>query len=192
MKKVIILHGTQSSPKGNWFSWLRRRLWLRGMTVWLPQLPHADEPSLQEWLDFAVKECPFPLDEETIVIGHSSGATLALALAGSAAHKIGAIIAVSPFVPMENPYAATELKANTRLFDVVFDWNAIRTKTGQRIIICSDDDPYIPKEVFEYIAEDAIAEIILLPEQGHFNLEKSSKYEEFPLLLRLLIERGII
>jgi len=190
MKTVIILHGTGGSPDGNWFRWLEAKLKARGMEVWLPALPNAERPSLLEWRTFVEKNCPFPINEDTVVIGHSSGAALTLAM--TSVMKAGAIVAVSPFVPMSSTYTGTEWDANARLFDVEFDWAAISTNAAKRLIICSDDDPYIPVEVFRYIAEQIDTEITMLPSQGHFNLEKSETYREFPLLLGLLMERGIV
>lgn len=47
MKTAIILHGTLGSPDSNWFQWLKNELEQRGLTVWLPQLPQAEQPSLR-------------------------------------------------------------------------------------------------------------------------------------------------
>ena len=190
MKKAIILHGTEGSPEGNWFRWLEAKLKAKGVEVWLPALPKAERPSLREWRDFVEANCPFPIDDDTVVIGHSSGAALSLVLSGRM--KLGALVAVSPFVPFEKSYSGTKWDANSRLFDVDFNWSAIKTNSSKRLVICSDDDPYIPANVFRYISEQIDAETVLVPEQGHFNLEKSEIYHEFPLLLSLLMERGIV
>lgn len=190
MKKAIILHGTEGTPEGNWFRWLEKKLKAKEIEVWLPYLPHAAQPLLSEWLEFVTSSCPFSIDEDTMIVGHSSGATLALALASQM--KIGALVAVSPFVPVGESYAGLDWNANAKLFDVKFNWNAIKANTAKRLIVCSDDDPYIPTKVFHYISEQIDAEIIEVPEQGHFNLEKSEKYQKFPLLLGLLMERGLV
>ena len=190
MKKAIILHGTQGSPDGNWFRWLEERLKAKHVEVWLPHLPHAEQPSLAEWFEFVSSGCPFIPDEDTIVIGHSSGAALTLVVAGKM--RVGAIVAVSPFVPMSSMYSGTEWEANARLFDVDFDWDAIKTNAAKRLVVCSDDDPYSPMSVFHYISEQINAETQLISEQGHFNLEKSATYREFPALVNLLEERNIL
>ncbi len=192
MKRVVILHGTEGSPGGNWFRWLEGKLRAKGLEVWLPQLPHAEQPSLREWLNFVTTNCPFSLDEETAVIGHSSGATLSLALASESKARLGAIVAVSPFVPTQETYAGTAWEANARLFDVEFDWDSIKANAVKRLIVCSDNDPYIPTDVFRHIATQAGAEEVLISGQGHFNSEISSQYTEFPLLFSLLMEHGIV
>lgn len=59
MKNTIILHGTRGSPDGNWFTWLKGELEKQDMRVWLPQLPHAEQPSLRKWADFVHANCPY-------------------------------------------------------------------------------------------------------------------------------------
>ncbi len=81
MKTAIILHGTLGSPGGNWFQWLKNELEEKGLNVWLPQLPQAEQPSLRKWQRFVKEECPFAINEQTVIVGHSSGAILALVLA---------------------------------------------------------------------------------------------------------------
>lgn len=190
MKKAIVLHGTQGSPEGNWFRWLEAELQKKGFEVWLPQLPHAEQPSLSVWLGFVSTNCPFTLDEGVLVIGHSSGATLALAL--GAHNKAGAVVAVSPFVPTEDSYPGTEWEANAHLFDIDFDWGALKRNVSKRLILCSDDDPYIPLKVFMYIADHSETELVVIPNQGHYNLEHSENYREFPLLVELLTSRDMV
>lgn len=149
MKTAIILHGTLGSPDGNWFQWLKNELEQRGLTVWLPQLPHPEQPSLQEWQQYVQKECPFAINEETLIVGHSSGAVLR------------------------------------------FEWDAIRANTKKLVLYNSDDDPYVPLNQARYVADNCQAELITIPGQGHFNLEKSGEYKQFPKLLEI-IEQGVI
>ncbi len=187
MKTAIILHGTLGSPDGNWFTWLKSELEDRGFTVWLPQLPGAEMPRLSKWRAFINEECPFPINEETLVIGHSSGSILALVLAQSNAEKIGAIVNVSVF--HDN---SLDWEPNSQLFDVEFDWLAIREGADQLLFIHSDNDPYVPLDQAEYVAANIGAEMIVISGEGHFNLERSEEYKQFPKLLEILEERKLI
>jgi len=193
MKKAVILHGTLGSPVGNWFRWLEKELTEKGVEVWLPELPHAERPSLREWVDFVAANCPFELDNETYLIGHSSGAILALAVAQENQMKLKNLVCVSVFSNEWGESVATRWDPNERLFDLRLDWNKIRKNVEQPItLIHSDDDPYIPLEQAEWIAGNLNADLVVLPGQGHFNLEKSSKYSSFPVLLEILQARGVL
>lgn len=181
MKTAIILHGTLGTPDGNWFQWLKNELEQKGFTVWLPQLPEADKPSLREWNDFVKDHCPFPIDNQTLIVGHSSGAILALVLAQSDTEKIGAIVAVSVF--HDN---SLRWEPNNKLFDVSLDWAAIRNGVSKLYLIHSDNDPYVPLGQARYVAQKTGAEFMVMPDQGHFNTEHSESFKQFPDLIKII------
>lgn len=181
MKTALLLHGTLGSPDGNWFRWLQNQLELEGYEVWLPTLPHADQPSLREWADYIHMKAPFPLNEETLIVGHSSGSILALVLAQQNDVPIGEIIDVSVFYDNSLKWSP-----NNRLFDIALDWQKIARNVIKLRFIHSNDDPYVPLEQARHVAENTGGKLIMLPGQGHFNLEKSQSYREFPALLDVL------
>lgn len=187
MKTAIILHGTLGSPDGNWFKWLKGELEKRGLQVWLPQLPHAEQPSLNDWYTFIQKECPFAINKDTLIVGHSSGAILALIIAQNNIEKVGAIVDVSVF--HDN---SLQWEPNNKLFDQQFDWDTIRQGTNKLLFVHSDDDPYVPLDQAQRVANKCQAELMLIPGQGHFNLEKSEDCRQFPKLLELIDQKGIL
>lgn len=159
----------------------RGRIKSQGYTVWLPQLPNATQPSLKEWANFIHEDATFALDEDTLIVGHSSGAILALILAQQNQTQIGKVVAVSVF--HDN---SLNWEPNNRLFDVEFDWQKIQQNTQKLLFVHSDNDPYVPLDQAKFVAEKCNAEIKLIPGQGHFNLEQSSEYRQFPKLLELI------
>ena len=78
MKNAILLHGAGDSPHSYWFPYLRTELKARGYDVWVPKLPHPGNPVLEEQLPFVLKNGTFT--EETVIIGHSAGCPLILAV----------------------------------------------------------------------------------------------------------------
>jgi uncharacterized protein len=186
VKRAIILHGTLGSPEGNWFRWLEQQLTETGLEVWLPQLPNADQPSLRKWLDYISENCPFALDADTLVVGHSSGAICATMLLQERS-DIGGVVGVSVFCDNSLNWSP-----NAQLFDVNFDWEALRTVSDKLLYIHSNDDPYVPLQKAVYVATRTGAELLVWPEQGHFNLEKSAAYKEFSVLLQEIKERKYI
>lgn len=187
LQNAIILHGTLGSPNGNWFQWLKTELETRGLEVWLPQLPHAEQPSLREEADFVQSNCPFAIDEKTLIVGHSSGAILALIVAQENPTPVGAVVAVSVFY--DN---SLNWEPNSRLFDVAFNWELIRRNAGKLLFVHSNDDPYVPLDQAQYVADNCSSELVVIPNQGHFNLEKSEAYRAFPKLLELLKQKEIL
>lgn len=185
MKKAVILHGTLGSPKSNWFEWLQKDLLDKGFEVWLPTLPGAEQPSLREWQTFVTKNCPFKLDDQTIIIGHSSGAILAVILAAEL--SLGAIVCLSVF--QDN---SLNWEPNNRLFDVDFNFEKVKQNVPLRLCIQSDDDPYVSVAQAKFVADGIAAEFLVIPGQGHFNLEKSDSYKEFPRLVEELAIRNIL
>ena len=80
MKQALILHGTDATPANNWFTWLKEQLEQDSYKVWLPQLPNSDKPNTETYNKFLLSNPDFEFDEETIIVGHSSGAVEALSL----------------------------------------------------------------------------------------------------------------
>jgi len=187
MKTALILHGTVGSPDGNWFQWLKTELEAKGLQVWLPALPNPNQPSLAKWATYVHDNCPFTLDSDTLIVGHSSGAILALILAQQNPQPIGAVLAVSVF--HDN---SLKWEPNNSLFDVAFNWQAIREQTKKLLFVHSDTDPYVPLDQAQYVADNCQAELIMIPDQGHFNLERSEAYRRFPKLLEIIGQKDLL
>lgn len=192
MKRAVILHGTQGHPDENWFRWLEKELRDRGIDVWLPQLPHADRPALSQWYQFIEENQPFAIDADTLIVGHSSGATLGLLVTQKNETRVGGVVAVSGFYN-DPSLTANQWDANERLFDAAFDWEAIAANTTKRpLCIHSDNDPYIQLEHAKDLATKIGAQFVVLLGQGHFSMAQNEQYSEFPALLELMAKNGLL
>lgn len=183
--KIIILHGTGGTPDHNWFAWLGEEFSNRGWQVWVPALPHADRPNGKEWVDFIRSNAPFPLDGETVLVGHSAGAVVALQVAQTAAQPLKAVFAVAAFP--DNKFL--NWPALNDLFDLPFDFSAIQRGTHYLAFVHSDDDPYCPLAQTRALCERVGGELFIVPGQGHFNLEQGQKYRQFPWLLDTILAK---
>jgi predicted alpha/beta hydrolase family esterase len=181
MKNAIILHGTANTPKGNWFKWLSVELEDRGYEVWLPQLPDADVPNADKYNKLLLNN-GFNFNEETLLIGHSSGAVSILNLLQELPGRtqIKAAFLVGAFSgPLD--------KINRReLFPKSFDFKEIKTRCSKFVFIHSDNDPYCPLDGAKYLAKELNGELIVKKGQGHFNLENGPQYNQFPFLIKLI------
>ena len=182
MKQALILHGTDATPQSNWFAWLKDELEKDGYKVWLPQLPNSDVPNVRIYTSFLLTNSDFAFDDETIIIGHSSGAVEALHLLENLPEntKVRAVFLVSVF---KDDLGWDVLKG---LFDEPLDFVKIKTKADKFVLLHADNDPYCPIEHAEYIAEQIGGELIVKSGQGHFNTELSERYRAFPELLEII------
>lgn len=182
MKHALILHGTSATPESNWFTWLKDQLEQDGYKVWLPQLPNSDKPSIKTYNQFLLSNPDFVFGDDTIVIGHSSGAVEVLSLLEHLPEdkKVKAVFLVSAFRDNLGWSALTDL------FVEPFDFEKIRAKADKFVFLHSDNDPYCPVEGANYLAEQVGGELIVKTGQGHFNTELDEKYKAFPELLELI------
>lgn len=186
MKQALILHGTDATPQSNWFTWLKGKLEKDGYKVWLPQLPNSDTPNTKVYTDFLLSEPDFTFDDETIIIGHSSGAVEVLHLLQKLSDdtKIKAAFLVSAF---KDDLGWDALGG---LFDEPFDFASIKTKAGKFTFLHSDNDPYCPIEHAQYLSGQVGGELIIKSGQGHFNTELGEQYKVFPELLEIIRENA--
>ena len=154
--------------------------------MWLPQLPNSDKPNTETYNKFLLSNPDFDFNEETIIIGHSSGAVEALSLLQHLPDnaKVKAVFLVSAFKD------DLGWDALTGLFTEPFDLEKVKAKAEKFVFIHSDNDPYVPLEHAQYLAEQVGTELIVKSGQGHFNTELSEQYKAFPELLEL-IEKNV-
>ncbi len=187
MKNVLILHGAGNSSQGNWFPWLKKELEQKGYKVWSPNLPNSDQPILRDWLETIASNKDWKFDSESILIGHSSGATFALRLLERLPEeiRIDKTILVATFVhkgtlPEFFPY-------KEGLLETPFVWGKIKNSSKSFHFIASDNDPYQCGVDNAKVLQDNLGgELILKSGEGHFNLEKGSNYKQFPLIVKLV------
>lgn len=182
MKNALILHGTNGSSKENWFPWLKQELRKKGYNVWVPDLPRADVPSIRRYNDFIFPKWKF--DNDSIVVGHSSGAVAALGLLQELPDNvvINKAFLVAGFIGSLDWDALKELSQFT------LDWSKIKTKAGKFILIHSDDDPYVHLEHGRKLKKYLNGELVVLSGQKHFSVSDHPKFVQFPELLEKILE----
>ncbi|EKE06030.1 MAG: hypothetical protein ACD_19C00114G0002 [uncultured bacterium] len=184
MKNALILHGTNFVPGqkehlGNWFPWLKTELEKIGYEVWLPELPEAWHPNLERYWNFLKG---FDFNNETIIIGHSSGATVVFGLLHKlpVSKKVHLVVSVSGFYKNESGWNCEGL------FSEDYDWKKIKKQSENISIIWSPNDPYISQYQTDYLAKQLEVDPLIFPNRQHFSLEAGSENKEFPELLDLI------
>jgi uncharacterized protein len=185
MKNALILHGTDGSPTENWYEWLKLELEKSGYKVWVPKLPQPNKPSIRRYNEFLLANKDWVFNDESIIIGHSSGAVAILGLlqALSGDKKIDSCYLVGSFKNDLNWDALDELFINP------FDLDLIKSKADKFIFIHSDNDPFCPLEHAKYLSEKLGGDLIIKPGQFHFSISTAGeKYKEFPFLRDVILK----
>ncbi len=183
MKKALILHGTDDSHLANWFPWLKDQLEFKGFQVWVPDLPRAEKPNLKRYNQFLLSNSPWPVDQDTILIGHSSGAVAIL----------GLLQALPPEIQVNTCYLVSAFKdtlgwdALDEFFNIPISFKKIKSKASKFIFIHSDDDPHVPLEHAQYLSKQVAGQLIIKKGQKHFSVSSfGEQYRQFPFLLELI------
>lgn len=187
MKNALILHGTNGDHNENWFPWLQKQLEEKGYKVWTPDLPEADKPNIKRYNKFLVEEGDWSFDQDSILIGHSSGAVAIL----------GLLQALPDDIKVDTCYLVGAFKNDldwdslAGLFEEPFDFDLIKSKANRFVFIHSDNDPYCPLDHAEYLAEQLNGELIVKEDQKHFSVGTfGEEYREFPFLLEQIEQRS--
>jgi predicted alpha/beta hydrolase family esterase len=180
--KAVILHGTRSTPNNNWFQWLKGKLEELGYEVWVPQLPEADFPNVGRYNKFLL-ESGWDFNNN-LIIGHSSGAVEVMGLLQSLPDNtsINTAVLVGSF---QKDLGREDLKG----MDILFDFEKIKTKAKQFIVIHSDNDPYCPLKGAEAIADQLGTSVKIFSGFAHFGIEQNPRFKEFPELLEIIKEK---
>lgn len=188
MKNALILHGAGNNSQGNWFPWLRGELEKNNRKVWSPDLPNPNTPD-DNWIKtiFANKEWIF--NDESSIVGHSAGATLILRILEKLPEKERIDKAVLVAGPIDLGSKPEYFSYKRGLVSDPFNWEKIKRSANNFYFIYSDNDPYDCGDHHGKKLKELLGGKLLIKRgEGHFNLEKSPNYRQFPLILELLRE----
>ena len=148
----LILHGYQGSGPGHWQAWLAGRLQATDAVVRFPDLPDADAPRLDAWLETVDRE----LTDDSIVVCHSLACLLWLHHLAGGGRPAERVLLVAP----------PSLAGTPEVLHSFFPAPQVELPNAR--LVCSDDDPYGPEgaaNLYTGLPTD------LLPGAGHINPE---------------------
>ncbi|MDB5265178.1 MAG: esterase [Parcubacteria group bacterium] len=159
MKAIILPGNGGGSPEDNWSPYIERELVNLGIAVINTQFPDAELARKEYWLPF-LKE--LEADENTVLIGHSSGAVAAMRYAET--NKVLGSVLVAPSITD----LGYETEKASHYFDDPWDWTAIRNNQQFILQFASIDDPYIPLPQAHEIHKELKTEYYEFADRGHF------------------------
>lgn len=160
-KKVVFVPGNSgSSPEDNWFPSVKTELENAGLCVISEEFPDNDLARASYWLPFLKNE--LKADDNTILVGHSSGAIAAMRLAEKQ-RILGSVLVGAYYTDLN-----IEKEKRSGYFDASWDWSSIKKNQDWVILFASQDDPWIPIEEPRHIHAQLNCEYHEYRNQGHF------------------------
>ena len=181
VKNAILIHGTSGSPRSNWFEYISSYLEEKGYEVFRPQLPDRDRPNLEHQLPYLLKS-GFKFNSETIIIAHSAGCPLTVALLEALDVKVDKVILVAGYLkPLNIDIVKPTLKTN-------YDFEKIKSNANKIFILNSDNDNYgcTIEAQGKYMAQVLGGELIEMMGEYHMSIVNDPKYRELPILKELV------
>lgn len=175
-KRAIIFHGTGGSPEVCWYKWLGDKLSKRGFEVAIPFYATINVEPITSFLPKVLQAHTF--DENTVLIGHSAGATLLLSILEHSRQVI----------PQAFLVAGYSTKPNTSeepILQNVYDWEKIKKNVKDAYFINSIHDTYGCDDGQGRIMYENIGGTQIVLNEGHFGSENQD-YPTFELLNKLI------
>lgn len=172
MKKAVLLHGTDGSPKKIWFPWLKHQLEENGYEVFAPELPQNHTPNKIVYDKF-LKNSGWDF-ANNILVGHSSGATTALNLLSSDWFpKVKATVLVGAFLNERLLKSVSPDWYDSRQFECLFkdeyDAGVLKVKGGKIYFVHGSDDPYCSIDDAKDLCNQVEGTFITIPNGGHLS-----------------------
>lgn len=172
--RFIFIHGNQTEHWSfAWTPWLKQELENLGLETVFETFPDPFKARSVYWLP-NLKDV-LEAGEHDVLIGWSSGAVAAMRYAE--ANKIKGSILIGPCYTD----LGDALEKESGYYDTPWNWAAIKNNQEKIALFYGDDDPYIPQNEFEFIAEKLNPEVFKIAGGEHF-----IKRQEFPELVEYI------
>jgi predicted alpha/beta hydrolase family esterase len=155
--RFLILHGYQGNSPEHWQRWLARRLAADGHDVAYPDLPDADRPQLEAWLEALAGE----RRRGDIVVCHSLACVLWLHHRARGGPPARRALLVAPPCP------------DAGIPEIAGFFPVPRTPAlaeGAELV-CSDADPYCPVGAPTYYGAPLAVPCAVVERGGHLNVD---------------------
>ena len=176
-RRAIIFHGTGGSPDNCWYRWLGRRLESRGYQVEIPHYPDLNRQPIEAFLPKVLSRHVF--DEHTVLVGHSGGAALLLAILEHIQSPVAQAILVAGYITPPNTSAEPVLQAR-------YDCEKIKRHVRDIYFVNSTTDPYGCDDKQGRAMFNQIGGTQIICDEGHFGSAEQD-YPTFDLLDRLIL-----
>jgi predicted alpha/beta hydrolase family esterase len=168
--KVVILPGNGCTQilRSNWYGWLKNTLQEQNIQCIAENMPDPNQARRSIWIPFIHDK--LKADEDTILVGHSSGAQAALRYAEQ--YRVRGIILVSStYTDLGDAGERASGYYPQNETENLYDFEAMRINCAHWHQFHSDDDCFIPLDE-AYRIRDGLkldnSQFSLLPGRSHF------------------------
>lgn len=176
MVKIILMPGNGGTTiEDSWYPSVKKAFQENGFEVVARTFPDNVLARASYWLPFMRDE--LRVDENTVLIGHSSGAVAAMRYAEE--HKILGSVLVGTYWTHLN----IESEIQSGYFGEPWQWQQMKKNQEWSMVFASSDDPYIPISEPRFVAEQLASDYVEYSDKGHF------LSEQFPELVRAVIKK---
>lgn len=175
-KNAIIFHGTGGHPDAVWYPWLDRQLTARGYRVERPYYPGVNVEPIATFLPKVLEGHSFNAD--TVLVGHSGGAALLLAVLEHLHARVAQTILVAG-------YATPPNDSDEPVLQDAYDWDRIRAHGGDLYFINSITDPYGCDAAQGRLMFENLGGTQIVRDEGHFG-DYNQPYDTFELVDRMI------
>lgn len=176
--KVAIIPGNGAGDvfHANWYGWAHKQInKMENVSCGLRNMPDPITAKESIWIPFMREQ--MECDENTVIIGHSSGAEAAMRFAEK--YKVKGIILVSACVTD----LGDDNERASGYYSRPWDWTSIKANTDFVVQFGSTDDPFIPWEEQQAVADGLNSDLRKFSDKGHF------MNSSFPQLLEVVKEK---
>ena len=175
-RTAIIFHGTGANPNVAWLPWLRDRLIDRGYAV---EVPHYEDLNVEPIATFLPKVLAnHTFDESTVLVGHSGGAALLLAVLQHTPAPVAQAFLVAGYSTRPND-------SDEPVLQDAYDWDAIKAHVKDIYFINSRNDPYGCDEGQGRVMFERVGGTLIIRNDGHFG-DYNQPFPTFDLLDKLI------
>ena len=174
--KAILIHGNGGCTAADiWLPWVERELTALGLDVINQTFPDNIKARAKFWLPHLES---LGADENTILIGHSSGAVAAMRYAET--HRLlGSVL-----VGVCHTDLGDGFEAASGYYAEPWQWQRIRNNQQWMAIYNSIDDPHIPIAEARFMAAQLRCSYFEFTDRGHFVDSR-----EFPEVVELISKK---
>lgn len=163
--KFVIVHGYKGRPDSPKWLWVKRELEALCHEVIVPKLPNPDTPSEEEQVRAVLEAATF--DENTVLVGHSLGATVAMKVLQKLDKPIARLVLIAAAIDPAFPECPVRPFHKTFSWDIEYD--KLKRLAPSRLVLSDLKESKVRINYLKDLAHKLGAELIEThAEKEHF------------------------